>query len=879
MKENHTYSIHPGEKTFWNVLKQPAAQSFIALESRIKSVTLWLLEANNDSIKIDILEGGMYGTCLASALLPKGEVGRRSIEFLSSYPLKKDSTYHLRLSRGAPGTTKGAVLASFDAKTLAFEIIFDEYEGIPPVPKDILVLEAGYKEKLDALLLEKEDILGRKLIHEGRLTYEDIKDHIKPLMLCGTYLTDSGIYYLALGYPDTQKRKSAFALCVADGSQIISEKHDGAKITFCLGTKEEVFGSSLTRLKEPALLHGYLPVLINEYEDSEACTYTKETFSCLMDDDAPLISFTKIAFSGKAAKKPLILKVSSSGMSKQGLDVVSDDGRIYLRFSSEFNMSGDKITLPMSSGVAVYIARYNEPWPYMDLLADANSYNKELSKLKHYWDDTLNTDIKIMVPEENVMNAMKNLLIQNLCMGWRYSIGNQYDDFFLPESSDCADILGTYGYKEANKQILLSLLDKWKPGKAYATWEKGEKLTHGVRYSYLFDDISFVIQNKEHYYRYLDSISDQITKNNDDLLDREVFSGDISEPALYTHSLCVVYRGYHDVIKRLIECGEEKAKQYLGTLDSFKKALYEKIHSSVINIDQDTAFLPHELSGSVNTWFDPITGTRLGSYWNLCIHYALASGIIPYESELMKKIYNYMKNYGSFFLGMLRFNYYPVDSGSFVPGGLPGYATTGVDNVYAINAAESIAHLDDPDMLVLMLYSKLANGMTRGTYISGEGDTLGVYPGEYYRSMYLPPSSANNSLFLKLLRLMLITEIYDTDMKPYGLHLSKALPRHWLEHGKLVCVEKAPSIFGPVSFTIKSNIDNGYVDIILDVPKTNISNLSPKQLHISIRVPGTKKLHDVQINKKQHKSFNEEGLIDLSGYAGQLKIKASFYEN
>lgn len=83
--------------------------------------------------------------------------------------------------------------------------------------------------------------------------------------------------------------------------------------------------------------------------------------------------------------------------------------------------------------------------------------------------------------------------------------------------------------------------------------------------------------------------------------------------------------------------------------------------------------------------------------------------------------------------------------------GLPGLKTPGANNVYGVHRVHFLADLDQADLLVLTLYAKLAHGMTRGAFIAGEGETLGPVPpgacaqapgGEYYRSMYLPPSSA-----------------------------------------------------------------------------------------------------------------------------------------
>ena len=167
---------------------------------------------------------------------------------------------------------------------------------------------------------------------------------------------------------------------------------------------------------------------------------------------------------------------------------------------------------------------------------------------------------------------------------------------------------------------------------------------------------------------------------------------------------------------------------------------------------------------------------------------------------------------------MVRFNYYPVPVGDYRRDGLPGYKTTGVDNVYGLNLSRVMAMLDDPDRLVLSLYAKLAHGMTRNTFVSGEGDTLGPYPGEYYRTSYLSPSSFNNSWFLLMLRLMLIRDSDGENGIPERLHLAYATPRAWLEHGKQVKVEQAPTLFGKLGYTVQSALDSGKIRATIQLP-------------------------------------------------------------
>ena len=91
----------------------------------------------------------------------------------------------------------------------------------------------------------------------------------------------------------------------------------------------------------------------------------------------------------------------------------------------------------------------------------------------------------------------------------------------------------------------------------------------------------------------------------------------------------------------------------------------------------------------------------------------------------MRRTINYMLLHGARLLGLTRFNYYPVPIGSHRAGGLPGYSTSGADNVYGPGILDALAELDEADQIVLSLYGKLAHGMTRNTFISGEGDSAG----------------------------------------------------------------------------------------------------------------------------------------------------------
>ncbi|MBI2478160.1 MAG: hypothetical protein HYV60_05800 [Planctomycetia bacterium] len=181
--------------------------------------------------------------------------------------------------------------------------------------------------------------------------------------------------------------------------------------------------------------------------------------------------------------------------------------------------------------------------------------------------------------------------------------------------------------------------------------------------------------------------------------------------------------------------------------------------------------------------------------------------------------------------------------GSHRPGGLPGYSTTGVDNVYMPGYIRFLADRDEAERLILAFYGSLAHGMTRGTFIAGEGDTLGAHPDYTSRSSYGSYCSANNTSKLLALRQMLVRESFDFETGlPQGLHVAHATPRQWLEAGKVIRIKNAPTAFGPISCTITSHLADGYVAVHV-VPPTR---REPNPLRIRVRLPRPFKLMGIE---------------------------------
>ena len=87
-------------------------------------------------------------------------------------------------------------------------------------------------------------------------------------------------------------------------------------------------------------------------------------------------------------------------------------------------------------------------------LTDAETYDAARTTLVEYWERRLAEGASFVVPEPVVMAAERALLVQNLSLTWRYSIGNPYEEFSFPESLDEAQVMSEWGFGPVARSIL-----------------------------------------------------------------------------------------------------------------------------------------------------------------------------------------------------------------------------------------------------------------------------------------------------------------------------------------------------------------------------------------------------------------------------------------
>ena len=164
--------------------------------------------------------------------------------------------------------------------------------------------------------------------------------------------------------------------------------------------------------------------------------------------------------------------------------------------------------------------------------------------------------------------------------------------------------------------------------------------------------------------------------------------------------------------------------------------------------------------------YDTLTASKLGSYWCLLSPYVLGSGIFAGTPRERWIIDTYHAR-GGVTMGMIRFHQH---SGLFAN-------ENGVDDCYSLRYVMALLGRDEVDRALVSFYGKLAQGLTRDTFIGGEGTSL-VPLDEFGRPMYLPPNATGNAYFLWTLRNLLVQDgDCDENGRPATLRLLFATPR------------------------------------------------------------------------------------------------------
>jgi hypothetical protein len=736
-------------------------------------------------------------------------------------------------------------------------------------------ITAGYASSVRRALKAGKDVWGNELLRSrAGPTYTGVTGRLKPLLLAagrgGRRLTDSGVYYLPFARP-SQFGAQTVALVVADGSEILANRTSGPKLTISVGNRaQERYGSCLSRLSTPQLSGGYLPILETRYRDAHGVRYAQESFAGRIPETSSLVSFVRLTVDASASSHVVKVRFAPSARNL----TLSEDGRslthgrnayLYVGDGAEFDGTAVTYTVPPGTRASVYVAWLVDPGPSKPFIPDEEGYLRARQSVVDFWTETLAGGATYEVPEKRVQDAERSLLIQDLSLAWRYSVGNGYHTkLSTPEGIDAAGVLGEYGFPAINKAILD--VSFWRKLTWTTNWKMGEQLLGSARYYALFHDRPYLAVHTPRLAAYVAHLRRQVVAGTLSLLRRERYSEDVNARVFGLHSQAVAWAGLRAMGSVWARTGNPllaaRARAVAARLGA---GLSRAARKSTKKVGDGSLFVPIRLVDGERP-YRALTRSRPGSYWNLVMPYALASGIFPPGSARADGVLRYLLAHGSRILGLVR-------AGAFTLYGKPHFPDSGTDQVYGLNVARFLADNDRPDQLVLSLYGQLAAGMTAGTFVSGEAATIAPVRGEYFREMFLPPNSASNAAFLETLRVMLVHESEGRGGAAGGLELAFATPRAWLRPGRQIAVTDAPTSFGALSYSLAAT--KGVVEGSLDVP----TSAALRTLKLRLRLPVGERLTSVVLDGHPYHRFDPAtGTIDLSGRAGSLSLEARYAE-
>jgi hypothetical protein len=433
-----------------------------------------------------------------------------------------------------------------------------------------------------------------------------------------------------------------------------------------------------------------------------------------------------------------------------------------------------------------------------------------------------------------------------------YSSGNQYDKLYEAEGSDATLGMMLWGYEADARRLIPTLLDFTR--KDLEFHQAGHKLEDLCRFYWQTRDAQFIKAMRPRWEKEVARIIISRT-NEHGLFPREQYCGDIATPVFSLNSNAKCWAALRDFAPVLKAIGENaEAERVTQAAAVFRKSVTAALDKS-IGRDTQPPFVPIALFGEEQA-HDPITHSRIGGYWNLMANYIIGTRLLTGERE--NWLPAYLETHGGLLMGLTR------------SGAVPHAFWTGVPRtnpLYGLRYVIDVLRRDDPERALVNFYGMLAHGFTRNTFNGAEGCSVTPLD-EGGRIFYCPPNSASNAEWLWVLRHLMVQDWdLDDDGEPETLRLLFATPRRWLEDGKKIKVDRAPTAFGQVSLSAQSKLQQGQVLVDVDLPQRN----QPRKILLRVRLPEGWRVTFAETQSGKLK-LDERGTVDLSNMKGKTSL-------
>lgn len=618
----------------------------------------------------------------------------------------------------------------------------------------------------------------------------------------------------------------------------------GTPVIFRVGPDELRFGEFIERVTGPRYAEGWLPIVQLDYAHAGS-VFTQESFASveptLAEHGVVLLKF-RLA---EGAKGSVAVQVDSKNPPVVQQNTLRDEqGRVLVWFDPAWKWQRQRLVANLTDKNSVTLAIATTPMESTTPSPLAsNGFVRQRELCVKTWSELTGRGMQVSVPEPVVMDAWRSLLVGTHALirsnRMHYSSGNQYDRLYQAEGCDALHALLWWGREV--RPLAISQLDFTRKGLEFH--QAGHKLQLMAHLRDYTRDDAFIRDMRPRWEKEVRLIINSRT-NAEGLFPREQYCGDIPTPVYSLNSNAKAWRALRDFAATLEAMGEHEEAQRLATVAAeFKQRILVAVAKSTR--PAMPGFVPIALSGEEEP-YETITGTKMGSYWNLMANYVLGTGILGEQRE--RGLLDYLQQRGGLVMGMTRSR----PNVTFWTG--PHSANP----LYGTRYVLTLLRRDEPDRALVSFYGMLAQGFTRDTFIAGEGGSLTPLDA-HGRLFYCPPNTAGNSHFLTMLRHLLVQDWdADDDGKPDTLRLAFATSQRWLEDGKEIKVERAPTAFGETSFSLRSRLNAGEVLAEFTPPAR-----APKQALLRVRVPDGWQVLAARAGERELK-LDAQGTVDVS---------------
>jgi hypothetical protein len=731
---------------------------------------------------------------------------------------------------------------------------------------------------LDEAMSSRTDLWGELAMRQTNgPSYEFFAPILPPLRYVNA---DFHYYPIVLSAPNAKVKARLIAngsgLNLPGGARVWNDV--GTEVRFRVGPDEFLFGGLPDRVTHPTLAEGWLPIVEIRYLHPTPLqpggnvpltattpmappeVYRLEAFAAtdpaLASNGVVFVKFD-LAQGTNGTVTVQLKEAATVAEEKPGTDYIGPITGLGAIFDPQWKLGNNRYTATLRPGASATLAVVTKPHGrYFQW--SPNAYAEHRRACVDTWHRVLARGMNVETPEPRVNNAWRHLLCQNFELingdSIHYSAGNQYDKLYSSEGSDAALALLVWGYETDFRRLMVPLFDFTRYN--LECHQAGFKLNNLCRYYWQTRDPAVLADLQPRWQKEAARLTDTRT-NEFGLCPKGQYCGDIST---LVYSLTVNakgWRAWRDLAAVLTEAGQpDPASRYAASAAQLKQAVLTAIEKSA-NRQTTPPFVPVALYAD-EPIHDPITASRIGDYWNLVIGYVIGSGIFPPGSPEEAWIPHYQEQHGGLCMGMLR-----------AGGGYTFWTSAArISPLYGTRYALDTLRRDDPERALVSFYGMLAQGFTPNTFVSGEGCSLApADPGG--RFLYCPPNSAANAHFLSMLRNLLVQDCdLDDDGRPETLRLLFATPKRWLEDGKTIKVERAPTAFGPVSVRVQSHLSQGELLADLDLPTRN----TPRQTLLRLRLPDGWRLTSAKAGN-QPLNLDDRGTADITALQAKATIR------